>query len=116
MVKLPCLISECMLRSQAARYHKTSIDALLHPRHHSATPYRVVLGDVSSFASLSGATWRLDAVLLPSLSGKLSKLESALWDLHTQRPDLRDLALRHWYPPIHLSVSLDLRDIPSMLR
>ncbi|EIE23489.1 putative phosphoenolpyruvate carboxylase [Coccomyxa subellipsoidea C-169] len=30
----------------AARYHKTSIDALLHPRHHGATPYRIVLGDV----------------------------------------------------------------------
>ncbi|KAK9905656.1 hypothetical protein WJX75_003995 [Coccomyxa subellipsoidea] len=31
---------------KAARYHKTSIDALLHPRHHGATPYRIVLGDV----------------------------------------------------------------------
>ena len=41
-----------MLRLQAARYHKTSIDALLHPRHRSATPYRVVLGDVSLSAVL----------------------------------------------------------------
>ncbi|BDA47382.1 probable phosphoenolpyruvate carboxylase [Coccomyxa sp. Obi] len=31
---------------KAARYHKTSIDALLHPRHQGATPYRIVLGDV----------------------------------------------------------------------
>eukprot|EP00884_Botryococcus_braunii_P017055 jgi/Botrbrau1/4032/Bobra.0016s0039.1 len=31
---------------KAAEYHKTSIDALLHPRHHGATPYRIILGDV----------------------------------------------------------------------
>ena len=31
---------------RAAEHHKTSIDALLHPRHAGATPYRIVLGDV----------------------------------------------------------------------
>ncbi|KAK9823233.1 hypothetical protein WJX72_001252 [[Myrmecia] bisecta] len=31
---------------KAASFHKTSIDALLHPRHAGATPYRIVLGDV----------------------------------------------------------------------
>lgn len=34
--------------NQAARYHKTSIENLLHPRAAGATPYRVVLGDVRS--------------------------------------------------------------------
>ena len=32
----------------AAQYHKTSIEAMLHSRHAGATPYRTVLGDVSS--------------------------------------------------------------------
>ena len=32
----------------AAQYHKTSIDTMLHSRHAGATPYRTVLGDVSS--------------------------------------------------------------------
>ena len=32
---------------QAASFHKTSIDAMLHPRHAGATPYRILLGDVS---------------------------------------------------------------------
>ena len=31
---------------RAAEHHKTSIDALLHPRHAGATPYRILLGDV----------------------------------------------------------------------
>ena len=49
---LPCAhaasrLKACLHELQAARYHKTSIDALLHPRHQSATPYRIVLGDVS---------------------------------------------------------------------
>lgn len=33
---------------QAARYHKTSIDNLLHPRAAGAAPYRIVLGEVRS--------------------------------------------------------------------
>ena len=33
---------------RAAEHHKTSIDALLHPRHAGATPYRIVLGDVTA--------------------------------------------------------------------
>ena len=36
----------------AAERHKTSIDALLHPRHAGATPYRIVLGDVSRCSPL----------------------------------------------------------------
>ncbi|KAK9799807.1 hypothetical protein WJX73_001098 [Symbiochloris irregularis] len=32
--------------ARPARWHKSSIDALLHPRHAGATPYRIVLGDV----------------------------------------------------------------------
>lgn len=31
---------------QAAAYHKTSVDRLLHPRRDGATPYRIVLGEV----------------------------------------------------------------------
>ena len=31
---------------QAATYHKTGIDAMLHPRQAGATPYRIILGDV----------------------------------------------------------------------
>lgn len=33
---------------QAARYHKSSIDNLLHPRAAGAAPYRILLGDVRS--------------------------------------------------------------------
>ena len=47
----PCeitiILEICLSCVQAATYHKTSIDALLHPRHNGATPYRIVLGDVS---------------------------------------------------------------------
>lgn len=34
-------------RAQAASFHKTSIDSLLHPRQAGANPYRIVLGEVS---------------------------------------------------------------------
>ena len=59
---LPCAYAASRLKGglhalQAARYHKTSIDALLHPRHQSATPYRIVLGDVSlSHEPVTGLT------------------------------------------------------------
>ncbi len=43
---------------KAAEYHKTSIDALLHPRHHGATPYRIILGDVSPFLLASALRLR----------------------------------------------------------
>ena len=33
---------------RAAKYHKSAIDNLLHPKAAGATPYRVVLGDVSA--------------------------------------------------------------------
>jgi len=32
--------------TQAASFHKTSIDTLLHPRQMGANPYRIVLGEV----------------------------------------------------------------------
>lgn len=32
--------------SQAGDYHKSSIDALLNPKHAGAQPYRLVLGEV----------------------------------------------------------------------
>ena len=57
---------------QAARYHKTSIDALLHPRHHSATPYRVVLGDVRSLSILHAPVLELCTPLLHSSPIKLT--------------------------------------------
>ena len=34
------------LAPQAATFHKTSIDNLLHPRSAGANPYKVVLGEV----------------------------------------------------------------------
>ncbi len=39
---------------KAGEHHKTSIDALLNPKHAGAQPYRLVLGDVrASYAFLN---------------------------------------------------------------
>lgn len=41
---------------QAASFHKSSVDALLHPRQAGANPYRIVLGEVRCRSLLCIAT------------------------------------------------------------
>ena len=46
---------------RAASFHKTSVDALLHPRYAGATPYRIVLGEVRQ--RLVSTRRRMEAIL-----------------------------------------------------
>lgn len=76
--------------NQAARYHKTSIDNLLHPRAAGAAPYRVILGDVRSKLVatrkrmedlLAGHTPDEDAEWISTESELLEPLLACYWSL-----------------------------------
>lgn len=67
---------------KAAALHKSSVDALLHPRHHGATPYRIILGDVSAIRGPGGhQAQHADhhGILLPRLDQILTFFAHFVW-------------------------------------